>query len=139
MILEKKLLPLQPFVIELKALGPGRSIFEWKAGREFFESFGNSDVLDAGVAVSAVLVNHGLTIDVTCKIEGSVTVPCDRCLEPLALQVDTSFEETYTPESQALDLSQDVYDFVMVSLPLQRKHGAGGCNSETTKYILEDN
>ena len=138
MILEKKLLPLQPFVIELKALGPGKSAFEWKTGREFFESFGNSDVLDAGIAVSATLVNHGLTIDVACEIRGSVTVPCDRCLEPLELPVDTSFEETFAPESHVLDLNQDVYDFVMTSLPMQRVHGEGGCNSETTKFIVEN-
>lgn len=137
MILEKKLLPLQPFVIELKALGPGKSLFEWKSGREFFESFGNSDVLDADISVSAKVHNHGLTIEVECEISGWLTLPCDRCLEELELPVETSFAESYTQESDVLDLSQDVYDFVMTSLPMQRLHPEGECNGETTKYLSE--
>ena len=107
----------------------------WKAGREFFEGFGNSDILDAGVDVQAVLHNHGVTVDVECSIEGFVTVPCDRCLDDLRLSVQTSFEDVYTPDSDELDLSQDVYDYICTSLPLQRVHPEGGCNPETIKYL----
>jgi uncharacterized metal-binding protein YceD (DUF177 family) len=49
--------------------------------------------------------------------------------------VETSFEEQYTPEDDELDLSQDVYDYVCTSLPLQRMHPEGECNQETTKYL----
>lgn len=129
------MLTLQPFVIELRNLASGNSSFEWKAGREFFETFGNPDILDADIDVTAVVSNHGLTIGVKAAIAGSVTVPCDRCLEDLQLPVETSFEETYAPEGTQLDLSQDVYDFVLTSMPMQRVHPEGGCNGDTTKYI----
>ena len=128
---------MQPFVVELRTLRTGTSEFSWKVGREFFENFGDSDILDADITVTAMVSNHGLTIDVKAVIGGSVTVPCDRCLESLALKVDTSFEETYTPESAVLDISQEVYDFVLTSLPMVRVHPEGGCNSETTKYLEE--
>ena len=81
--------------------------------------------------------NHGLTIGVKAAIAGSVTVPCDRCLENLVIPVDTSFEETYTPESDVLDISQEVYDYVLTSLPMVRVHPEGECNGETTKYLEE--
>ena len=87
--------------------------------------------------ILSMVSNHGLTIGVKAAIAGSVTVPCDRCLENLAIPVDTSFEETYTPESMVLDISQEVYDFVLTSLPMVRVHPEGGCNSETTKYLEE--
>lgn len=126
---------MQPFVVKLFGLAPGVSEHEWVAGAEFFESFGNSEILGASLKVDASLSNHGLTVDVSCRIEGSVTVACDRCLEDLEIPVSTSFEEKYTPDSDELDLSQDVYDYVLISLPLQRVHPEGGCNSETTRYL----
>jgi len=128
---------LQPFVVELRTLRTGTSEFSWKIGREFFEDFGDSGILDADITVTALVSNHGLTIGVKAAIAGSVTVPCDRCMEDLAIPVDTSFEETYTPESNILDVSQEVYDFVLTSLPMVRVHPEGGCNSETTKYLKE--
>ena len=129
------MLTLQPFVIELRNLPSGTTRFEWEAGREFFEAFGNPDILDAEVRVTALVSNHGLTLDVKAAIAGSVTVPCDRCLEDLQLPVEESFEDRYTPGGTELDLSQDVYDYVVTSLPMQRVHPEGGCNSETTKYL----
>ena len=128
---------MQPFVIELRNLPSGKSSFCWTVGREFFETFGDSDILDAAVTVRAEVSNHGLTMDVKADIDGNVTVPCDRCLEDLQLPVETSFEEKYSPEGGELDISQEVYDFVLTSLPLQRVHPEGGCNSETTKYLSE--
>ena len=135
MLIAKKLLTLQPFVVRLTALAPGTNRFTWHTGAAFFESFGNVEILDADLEVTAEVRNHGLTADAACAIAGSVTVACDRCLEDLVLPVETSFEESYTPEGGELDLSQDVYDFVCISLPIQRVHPEGECNQETTKYL----
>ena len=128
---------MQPFVAQLRTLRTGASEFVWKAGRQFFEEFGDSDILDADITVTALVSNHGLTIGVKAAIAGSVTVPCDRCLENLVIPVDTSFEETYTPESDVLDISQEVYDYVLTFLPMVRVHPEGECNGETTKYLEE--
>ena len=128
---------MQPFVAQLRTLRTGTSEFVWKAGRQFFEEFGDSGILDADITVTALVSNHGLTIGVKAAIAGSVTVPCDRCLENLVIPVDTSFEETYTPESDVLDISQEVYDYVLTFLPMVRVHPEGECNGETTKYLEE--
>ena len=126
---------MQPFIVKLNGLASGKTEFSWKAGREFFEDFGNSEILDASVEVAVTLVNHGVTVDVECSMEGSVTVPCDRCLEALEIPVETGFEDVYTPESDELDLSQDVYDYICTALPLQRVHEEGECNPETIKFL----
>ncbi|MCQ2183120.1 MAG: DUF177 domain-containing protein [Bacteroidales bacterium] len=116
-------------------MASGISHFEWKADVEFFGRFENSEILDADVQVFVGLRNRGTSIDVSCEMEGSVTVPCDRCLEDLVLPVEAEFEETYVPESDELDMSQDVYDYVMTSLPMQRIHAEGDCNDETIKHL----
>ena len=136
MTLEKKLLPLQPFVVNLNNLARGTSRLDWHADAELFKMFENSDILDADLSVDLTLVNRGVTVYVDCCIEGSVTVQCDRCLEDLRIGVETSFEETYTPEGSFLDLSQDIYDYVCISLPLQRVHqNEEQCNEQTTRFL----
>ena len=116
-------------------MGPSVTEFDRTIGKEFFESFGNPDILDARLDVFCDILRHGVTVDVECSISGTVTVPCDRCLEPLDIPVDTEFSETYAPEGDELDFSQEVYDFVCTALPLQRVHAEGSCNSETIKFL----
>ena len=135
MTYSKILLTLQPFVVNLSDLGRGESLYSQSAGKEFFESFGNQEILDADINVEARINNHGISVDVEADITGSVTVLCDRCLEPLVIPVETDFQETYTPEGMELDFGQEVYDFVCISLPLQRVHEDGKCNPDTTKFL----
>lgn len=135
MTIEKFLLPLQPFVVNLGALKPGANHFDGRATKEFFESFGNQEIIDADVQVQFTVRSHGVSVDAECTIEGSVTVQCDRCLDDLKIAVSTGFEESYVAEGPELDLSQDIYDFICVSLPLQRVHPDGECNEETIKYL----
>ena len=130
MIIENIFVPLQPFVISLKGLEPGRSEFKWHADREFFASFENTEILDADLEVVAEVDYEDRAVDIQCRIDGTVVVICDRCLEELTLPVHTSFEE-----SEELDLRQDVYDYVCISLPMQRIHPEGECNGETVKYL----
>ncbi|MBO4263305.1 MAG: DUF177 domain-containing protein [Bacteroidales bacterium] len=126
---------MQPFVINLEDSASSGRKQSWKADGQFFGKFGNTDILDADLEVVATFSDHGATVDVAVSVSGTVTVPCDRCLGDLVIPVDTSFEETYTPQGPGLDISQEVYDYVCTGLPLQRIHEEGTCDAETTKYL----
>lgn len=135
MIIEKKLLPLQPFEIPVKGLKSGRSVFQWHADGDFFGVFDNTEILGADLEVEITVNYDGYSIDVEGKIDGEVTVSCDRCLEDLVIPVHTSFEDDEFDGAAVLDLKQDVYDFVCISLPMQRVHAEGECNEDTVKYL----
>lgn len=135
MIIEKKLLPLQPFEIPVKGLKSGRSTFQWHADGDLFSIFGNTEILKADLNVEITVDYDGYSIEVEGKIDGDVTVACDRCLEDLVIPVHTSFEDDEFDGVVAIDLKQDVYDFVCISLPMHRVHNDGGCNEETVKYL----
>ncbi len=151
------------FVVPLNGLTPGRTQFRRRIGKEFFEHFENSEILDAGLDVDVIVEKSGRFIGVDCTVEGEVTVTCDRCLEDLVLPVDTGFklsvkfgadaregregsdgteggrEIVCLPMSDTdLDLSQTVYDYVCLSLPVQRVHEEGGCNPEALKYLSSE-
>ena len=144
------------FIIPLNGLATGKNEFSWKVGKEFFESFDNTEVIDAELDAEVVAEKSGRYIGVDCDVFGSVMVECDRCLEDLEMPVDVRIrlsvkygdeessdapqegerEVVFVPEDGVgLDMSQIIYDYVCVSLPMQRTHAPGECNPETMKYF----
>jgi len=143
------------FIIPLNGLAAGESRFSWHAGKEFFEGFDNTEILAADLDIEVVAEKSGRYLGVDCEVDGKVTVECDRCLEDLDIMVGTDImlsvkygseenpedhqegerEVLFIPQDEAeLDLSQIIYDYVCLSLPMQRVHGDGGCNPETMRY-----
>lgn len=125
----------------------GQNEFFWRAGREFFESFGNEEILDATLELEAVVQKVGGSVEVDCEARGSVTVQCDRCLADLSLPVDLKIalslrhegQEEVAEEREVIaipaevtqyDMAQVVYDYVCLSLPLRRVHPDGECDPE---------
>ena len=150
------------FIIPLNGLKPGRTSFSWHAGMEFFKKFGNAEIIDADIVVRAEVEKSGSYLGIDCGLEGSLTVPCDRCMEDVTLPVSAhaklsvkfgsepvSSEETvvgddereviYLPEDGSdMDMSQTIYDFAYLSLPMQRVHEEGGCNPAALRYLNGD-
>ena len=89
---------------------------------------------------------------INIKAKGYVVVVCDRCLDPLRINVDV--EDTisvkdadpedndpadmlYTEASRSCyDISWQVYEIIETSLPMQRVHSDGECNPDVTSYIM---
>ena len=130
-------------------------MFSWQAGKEFFDSFENTEILDAHLDADVRVEKSGRYIGVDCDVRGAVTVECERCLDELDMPVDVEIrlsvkygseesaeepqlgerEVVFVPETGAeLDMSQIIYDYVCLSLPMQRTHDAGGCNPDAMKY-----
>ena len=146
----------EKFIIPLSGLSTGVNEFSWLVGKEFFESFENSEVLDASLDVDVRVEKSGRYVGVDCNVTGDVTVECDRCLEDLVIPMDIDImltvkygdeessdehqpgerEVIFVPEdSPELELGQIVYDYVCISLPIQRMHDEGECNEEVVRYL----
>jgi uncharacterized metal-binding protein YceD (DUF177 family) len=143
------------FIIPLNGLTAGKNEFFLHAGKEFFDSFENEEIFDADLQIRVLVEKSGRYIGVDCDIEGEVTVECDRCLEMLDMPVDvqvrlsvkfgeeeaseigqeTEREVIFVKEDEAeLDMSQIIYDYACLALPMQRVHEDGECDPEAMKY-----
>ena len=157
MTIQKKFLPLQPFVIAINGLKQGSTRFEWRADGKFFGNFENSDILDADLSVVAQVEKSSRYFGIDCSVRGKVQTVCDRCLENLWMEIGTEFrlsvkfgdsaesadtddrEIVMLPEGEAeLGLSQFIYDYVCTSLPMRRVHPDGECNPDALKYLSSE-
>lgn len=146
------------FLIPLNGLPAGKTVTGRSVGKEFFESFENTEILDADLQVSTSVEKSGRNISVDCRISGKVSVPCDRCLDPVEIPVDTMArlsvktvegedagtvddpasgrEIVRVPSAEAeLDMAQVIYDYVCLSLPPRRVHSEGECNEGVMRYL----
>ena len=128
---------MNAIVIPLNGWAAGERKFHSHADLEFFQTFDNTEILDADVDVEIRVVKKERKVEAELHLSGTVTVPCDRCLEPLAVPVEANPSEVFEPESlsEDWDLSQAVYDYVCLSLPLQRVHPEGECNPDTVRFL----
>lgn len=146
------------FIIPLNGMKDGREKFSWQVDERFFNDFGNDDIRRADIGIDAEVHKSGSCVGVDVRLEGHVTVPCDRCLDDLELPVgrdvrlsvkfgedpaslDEDFskderETVYVSSERAeLDLGQIIYDYVCLEIPLQRIHPEGECDSEMLGWI----
>lgn len=146
------------FLIPLNGLAQGRTVRGLRVGKEFFESFDNAEILDAELDVTIETEKSGSYTGIDCRICGNVTVPCDRCLDPLVIPLDAEAklsvkfgagedgkedddmqddrEIIWLPEDEAeLDMAQIIYDYVCLSLPAVRFHPEGGCNADVLRHL----
>lgn len=142
------------FVISVNGLASGETSFISNADKEFFAKFENYEVLAADLRVSIVAEKLADRVDFDCNISGTITVPCDRCMSPVAMPVCTGamlrlklapgaavedpYEEVFLPQgSDLLDLGQEVYDYSLLALPLQRLHKEGGCDASALACLSD--
>lgn len=97
------------------------------------------------VRAEVELVKASTSFHLSCRIEGSVVVECDRCLEPLTIEVSGESESDSTidgsteeNEGVVIDqieeeilLADYLYQSVLLSLPYSRTHSTiEECNPE---------
>ena len=130
-------------------------MFSRQVDKQFFEGFENTEILDAHLDADVRVEKSGRYIGVDCDVRGEVKVECDRCLDELDMPIDVEIrlsvkygseesseepqpgerEVIFVPDTDAeLDMSQIIYDYVCLSLPMQRMHRPGECNPEAMKY-----
>lgn len=84
--------------------------------------------------------------------EGKVIVPCDRCLSDLELRINTNDEllvklgddysddgdcVTVPREDGEIDLSQYIYEFIALGMPIKRVHEPGECDKAMIQRLSE--
>jgi len=140
--------------IRFSGLKPGRYNYHYSLGRSFFEGFENEEIKDANVEIDVMMERMERMLMFHFVIKGEVTVPCDRCLDPITLPIEgeetasVRFSDTEVSEDEnvavlpesaiEVDVAQWMYEFVAVRIPMQHVHeDPSECNPEVGRYLEE--
>lgn len=126
------------YTIPLSGLKEGRHIYDFEVGSGFFELYEESEIREAELHVDAELDKRSTHYDLIIRIEGSIRVECDRCLEKysqpiscenrLLIKSGKEWDDSETDmltipaDEYVLDISQYIYEFAHLAMPLKRTH-----------------
>lgn len=150
------------FELAWQGMKLGEHQFEFLLNNDFFaDSHGPlEDIIDVEAKVALRFVKHESFFELHFDIGGFIITPCDRCGDEFRMELwdefdlivkldDSEREEgleedadvVFIPRSETvLDVSRWLYEFVVLSIPLQRIHPVDGegrstCNEEALRLL----
>ena len=141
------------YKIAYKGLKVGSYDFDFKVDNALFEAYETEEIKGGDCVVRVQLNRSEAMLELNVSIEGEVICECDRCLEDCPIAIDYNgdlvvkfSEETdfydgdvmwISPAEDMLDLTQYIYESIVLSLPYSRVHEDGECNPEMLASFTE--
>lgn len=132
------------YKVQLASLPQGKAEQDFICDTQFFKNMENEDVSNSDVKVHLDLENKNGLYDLNFTLKGLVQVPCDRCLDPIDIEIDTTYNikveygDSYDDASDDLliipaanpylNVAYMLYDTILLSIPMRHVHPLGKCN-----------
>lgn len=139
------------YKLPLKSMPVGSQEFDYQIGKQFFVNMEDNDVRNADVKVHLKVEHKNDYYDLHFTLGGEIIVACDRCLDDLALPVDTVYhiivkygddyrddsdEFLEIPYSDAdINVAYMIHDTIALAIPIKHVHPAGKCNRAMSSLL----
>ncbi|MES2591514.1 MAG: DUF177 domain-containing protein [Bacteroidota bacterium] len=145
------------FIIQFVGLSAGEHLYEYDIDGKFFEDRDYSEITESDLQVKLYLLKQSSMMVLRFEISGTVKAVCDRCTADFDLPIsgnyklivkvggsDTGNEDddiiTVPANEHQLDISQYLYEYIALSLPIKRIHpedseGEPTCDKEMLKKL----
>ncbi len=151
----KELGKVASFKLNLKALPFDSQSVNYRLDKHFFQGEMPTEIFDADVEVEMVVTRKSecdYVLSLTCS--GTLSIPCDRCLDPMVHAVDTTYHLNIRQEGELYDDSRDtvllvpeswreldveplVRDTILLTIPIMHTHAPGECNAAMMAQLDE--
>jgi uncharacterized protein len=152
------------YIIQFVGLSMGTHSFEYSISNKFFEDLDYSEIKQGNIQAKLELLKQSNMMILQFEISGTIKLNCDRCTEEFDLPIsgnyklivkvggsDTGNEDddiiTVAANEHELDLSQYLYEYIILSVPIKRVHpddakGNPTCDKKMLKklnqFLVED-
>ncbi|MBU2019926.1 MAG: DUF177 domain-containing protein [Bacteroidetes bacterium] len=135
----------RPFVISFAGLKIGKHEFDFEIAQAFFEEQDYVGIDDASIQVHLELEKKETMLIGIFTLNGWLDTACDRCMDPLKFEMNAEYQIIYKfgleesideslvvmhPDTYEIDVRENIYELIMVSMPSKVVHPKGECNEE---------
>ncbi|MFV0398960.1 MAG: YceD family protein [Bacteroidales bacterium] len=140
-----------PYNLTLKSLTEGIHAYEYQLDNKFFDAIDDDQVHKGKVSVTVHVKRTLQSFELTFAMNGSVQLPCDRCLDDMTLPVEVNevlyvkFGQEFgeegdnliiVPEAEGeLNIAWFLFEFIALSIPIKHVHPPGQCNKEMSSKL----
>lgn len=140
--------------VELKGLKTETLNLEFYLNNNFFADIDGEEFQRGTVNAKVSVRKNREVFDFTFVLNGTVIVPCDRCLDDLEIDIvaentlKVKLGESYADEGDIVVVPEDegdinlawyLYEFIALALPMKKVHAPGKCNREMTGRLKKYN
>ena len=144
------------FLIPFIGLKLGKHQFDFQINKTFFDNFDYHEYEDCDIKVTVNLNKKSTLLELSFKHKGTVYIPCDLTNEMFNLPIKgkinliVQFGENFNNDNEELlilphsefqiDVSQYIYEMIVLSVPLKRIHPGikeGTLKTETLDKLTE--
>ncbi len=140
------------YTIQFVGLSVGEYKYQYNIIDKFFDDFDFSEIKQGNINIDLSLLKQSTMMVLNFKISGTVNMNCDRCTAEFNLPIsgdyklivkvggaETGDEDddiiTIATNEHELDLTQYIYEYITLSLPIKRVHlddknGESTCDKE---------
>ncbi|NND78112.1 MAG: DUF177 domain-containing protein [Flavobacteriales bacterium] len=139
------------YLISFVGLKDGEHSFQFYFDDEFFLSFENSLIGSCDIKGEVVMNKKATLLEMQFSHEGIVYADCDRCGQPMELNIEGQEELIFkfsnqtesnsdeikfiAPNEDQIDVAPLFYEFISLSLPSRQLHNDGDCDSEVIEVL----
>jgi len=129
--------------VVLKDIDNETRVIEYDLDDAYFKKIDSPEVQKGNVKAKVSVQKKMNTYELHFQLDGSVIIPCDRCLDDMEQQIhykeklqvkfgDKFAEEdevVIIPESEgAINVAWFLYEFIVLNIPIKHVHAPGECN-----------
>jgi len=139
------------YIISFTGLAAGTHSFSWELDGKFFEADNYLEISDASIKAACTLQKTSRHMELDFTAKGSITLPCDRCMEPLNVKVKAD-RKMIVRESDETDSDSDdlvfigkhdreldvegwIREMILLSIPMRNVHPEEQCDSEIIEKL----
>ena len=142
---------LSEYTIQFESLKQGTHYFEYSIDNKFFGEFDCEEFEKSSFKIDLEFMKQSTMLLLKFNFKGTITVPCDRCLDLVEIAVDGEekliikfgnemYEETediliLPIYEYKLNVAKYIYEFINLNLPQKRVHPTSLCNQEVIKEL----
>lgn len=146
------------YIISLDGANNVSCKYDFKVDKSLFDAYEREEIIDASITVKALFVKTEGERKIEFAFNGSLSVPCDRCLEPVEVKIKKktvvylkTLDKQEEPEAldedilgvpegeKEIDVAHYIYETILLEKPMQCVHKKGQCNGEMIKKLNEEN
>lgn len=143
---------LESLKIDLAGLEEGETCLEYSLSDDYFAALDGAEITGGRVSAVMKIDRTGDIYRISVHTEGTVVVPCDRCLDDMEQEVCADnvlmarLGERYSEDDDfitvgrddaLLDVSWYIYESVALCIPIKHVHAPGKCNPAMIKVLEE--
>ena len=134
------------YSIAYKGLKNSTHDFNFEVDDALFAAYESREIKGGELTVDVEMLKADNQLEMDFTISGEVTCECDRCLDDCQIPIDyeghlivriSDDQGEYdgdimwiSPADDTVDLTQYIYESIVLSLPYQRVHPEGECNPD---------